>query len=236
MSGWTKEDIEKMFREFTGTMESDDPKARKKLRIVEVATELFTSQGYRRTSVDDIAREAGVAKGTVYLYFKSKAEIAVLAIVMEKQRYFGLIAPCFEPDLDPREKLRLLIRGGFIMATAMPMTSRLIGGDREFVQLLNELPPGFLEQRQSIGHGFYEDFLREATPGRQWEQGELEEHARVLMTMVYFSGQLTEEKIRFGLSVEQVARILADLVIDGIDGPAERETDRKTGGSSGGES
>ena len=37
--------------------------------IVEATDRLFTRFGYRRTSMDDIAREAGVAKGTLYLYF-----------------------------------------------------------------------------------------------------------------------------------------------------------------------
>jgi AcrR family transcriptional regulator len=40
--------------------------------ILEAATRLFARYGFRRTAIEDIAREAGVAKGTVYLYFDSK--------------------------------------------------------------------------------------------------------------------------------------------------------------------
>jgi len=49
--------------------------------IVEAADSLFVRFGYRRTSMDDIAREIGVAKGTLYLYFTSKEALfrAVLA-------------------------------------------------------------------------------------------------------------------------------------------------------------
>jgi AcrR family transcriptional regulator len=43
--------------------------------ILEAATRLFARYGYRRTAMDDIAREAGVAKGTVYLYFDSKEAV-----------------------------------------------------------------------------------------------------------------------------------------------------------------
>lgn len=43
--------------------------------VLESARELFVEQGIDRTSVDSIARRAGVAKGTVYLYFSSKDEI-----------------------------------------------------------------------------------------------------------------------------------------------------------------
>jgi AcrR family transcriptional regulator len=43
--------------------------------ILAAAKQLFGHYGYRRTSMDDIAQEARIAKGTVYLYFKSKEEI-----------------------------------------------------------------------------------------------------------------------------------------------------------------
>lgn len=50
------------------------PEARR-AAILNAALKLFSQYGYRRTSIDDIAREAEIAKGTVYLSFKSKEEI-----------------------------------------------------------------------------------------------------------------------------------------------------------------
>ncbi len=44
-------------------------------RIVQVATELFASKGFDRATVDEIVAKAGVAKGTFYLYFKSKEDL-----------------------------------------------------------------------------------------------------------------------------------------------------------------
>lgn len=43
--------------------------------ILHVAAELFSRQGYHATTVADIARAAGIAQGTVYLYFGSKKEV-----------------------------------------------------------------------------------------------------------------------------------------------------------------
>ena len=43
--------------------------------ILTAALDLFRQYGYRRTSMEDIARAAAVAKGTLYLYFKSKDEL-----------------------------------------------------------------------------------------------------------------------------------------------------------------
>lgn len=50
-------------------------KADKEKRIVNAATKLFAERGYQGTTIDEIAREANIAKGTVYLYFKDKQEL-----------------------------------------------------------------------------------------------------------------------------------------------------------------
>ncbi|MGI8467081.1 MAG: TetR/AcrR family transcriptional regulator [Pyrinomonadaceae bacterium] len=47
----------------------------KREAILRAATRVFSQNGYFNSKVADIAREAGIADGTVYLYFKSKEEI-----------------------------------------------------------------------------------------------------------------------------------------------------------------
>lgn len=47
----------------------------KRERIIQCATKLFARFGPRKTTIDDIAKEAGIAKGTVYLYFTSRDDI-----------------------------------------------------------------------------------------------------------------------------------------------------------------
>jgi len=49
--------------------------ADKRALILDAALDLFRHYGYRRTSMEDIARAANVAKGTLYIYFKSKDEL-----------------------------------------------------------------------------------------------------------------------------------------------------------------
>ncbi len=55
---------------------------RKRLAIAEAATEAFLSNGYTRTSMDDIARLAGVSKQTIYMHFTDKERL-LFAVVME---------------------------------------------------------------------------------------------------------------------------------------------------------
>lgn len=48
--------------------------------LVDAGTRVFIEQGYRRTQMDDVARAMGVAKGTLYLYVKSKEALFDLVV------------------------------------------------------------------------------------------------------------------------------------------------------------
>lgn len=50
-------------------------KVDKRGAIIEAARTLFTTEGYESTTIADVAKKAGVAVGTVYLYFKNKPEL-----------------------------------------------------------------------------------------------------------------------------------------------------------------
>ena len=77
---------------------------------MEVARKLFYEKGYYRTTMDDIAKEAGVAKGTVYLYFNSKVELLLTIIETEHVNLLDFLQNLTKrKDLDPREKLSRFI-------------------------------------------------------------------------------------------------------------------------------
>src|SRR5438552_16392024 len=56
-----------------GAAEANDSPTR--ARILAAAEERFAAFGYRRTGIAEIARDAGVAPGTLYRYFENKEEI-----------------------------------------------------------------------------------------------------------------------------------------------------------------
>jgi len=58
-------------------------KHKKERNLLEAARGLFIEQGIQNTTVNDIVRKAGVAKGTFYLYYKDKSEIEEQLITRE---------------------------------------------------------------------------------------------------------------------------------------------------------
>lgn len=63
-------------------------KEEKENKLLSSALKLFTEKGVKETSVQEITNEAGVAKGTFYLYFKDKYEIQDYLIVRKSKQLF----------------------------------------------------------------------------------------------------------------------------------------------------
>src|SRR5438552_1935032 len=59
---------------------------RRRTQILDAAARVFAERGYHRTTVRDIAREAGIADGTIYLYFSSKQEL-LLGLIAQLGRF-----------------------------------------------------------------------------------------------------------------------------------------------------
>jgi AcrR family transcriptional regulator len=66
-------------------------------QLVEAAAAVFARNGVASTTVDDVVREAGVAKGTFYLYFTTKDEV-VTAVA---ERLVGVVGLAMEASLRP---------------------------------------------------------------------------------------------------------------------------------------
>jgi AcrR family transcriptional regulator len=211
---WTYGDLERLLEAFTTEPEGTGTRGRRRRRILEAATELFMQHGYRKTSVDDVARRAGIAKGTVYLYFKTKADLMTQAIVEEKKRYIVNLKPVLEAP--PRERLKLYLRMAFVLVNEMPLMSKLLRGDREVIMVLDEIDADIRQQTMDFQTDFFAQLLADANPRYARSHQELIERAQVLLGLIYASGVLTEERIRKGMSVERYAEILSEMIVEGV--------------------
>lgn len=215
---WDYEQMQAMLDQFSKGADPDDPKARKRKRIVEAATEVFIRHGYRKANVDEVAERAGVAKGTIYLYFKNKAELLLEAIIEEKKAYFRKLKPIFDPGVGGTERLRMYLRAAFLLAKEMPMISRLMGGDREMLVALEEMDDSVQQAASQIPLEIMSAILDEAAAPHRWTQEELADRARVIIGLVHSSGAFADERIRGGMDYERFAGILTDMIVDGVKG------------------
>ena len=79
-------------------------------RILEAAVMVFAEQGFYQSTISHIAREAGVADGTIHLYFKNKDDILVQFFTYKTKQVFDLFREEVSKAENAVEKLRNLIR------------------------------------------------------------------------------------------------------------------------------
>lgn len=75
-------------------------------RILDAAIEVIAEHGFFHSRVSEIADRAGVADGTIYLYFKNKDELLMAAIDSAFHRFIRRAKTALDEITDPREKLR----------------------------------------------------------------------------------------------------------------------------------
>ena len=78
-------------------------------RILEAAVHVFARQGFNNATIAQIARQAGVADGTIYLYFKNKEDILVQFFNYKASQVFARFREEVQRARSPIEKLRNLI-------------------------------------------------------------------------------------------------------------------------------
>jgi TetR/AcrR family transcriptional regulator, fatty acid metabolism regulator protein len=84
------------------------PGSEKYQRILDAAVEVIAERGYFKSPVSAIAKRAGVADGTVYLYFKSKDEVLRTAIDETFNKFYRQVEDEFKTLQGPREQLEYI--------------------------------------------------------------------------------------------------------------------------------
>jgi TetR/AcrR family fatty acid metabolism transcriptional regulator len=79
-------------------------------RILDAAIKVFAEQGFFQSTVSQIAKEAGVADGTIYLYFKNKDDILVQFFSFKTKQVFTRFREEVDKADNTIDKLRNLIR------------------------------------------------------------------------------------------------------------------------------
>src|SRR5713226_590487 len=132
-----------------GAAERPAPSDERKLRedrLLDADTTLLVRWGYRKTTIDDVAREAGVGKGTIYLHWKDKNDLFRAAIWREQQRYSEELQRRIAADPEGG-LLHRVTTHGMLAALSNPLMAAIIRGKSDiFNGFLGAYDPGFLNQ------------------------------------------------------------------------------------------
>lgn len=200
----------------------------KYLSILDAAADRFLTSGFDRTSMDEVARQAGVSKQTVYSHFQNKDRLFVEVIRQKLDEYFHVEEFDVEKGLPIREVLERIGRQvlSLIMSQdAMAMQRLMSGGgqDAEHVkmaQLFYEAGPR--EVQTQIAR-----VLEKAVKRGQVQLTDSTKAAQRLLALLrgdlYYRACMGLETDPSAEAIEEHARDCADLFLRlyGVNGTAE---------------
>ena len=192
------------------------PKEAVKDAILDATDRLLARFGYRKMTVEDIAAEAGIGKGTIYLHFSSKEEVVLSHIDRIVERLQGRLREIAGSDATAAERLQLML-----------LTRVLFRFDsiQHYTQSLNDLlavlRPGLLSRRAQYFEAEAQIFAQVLTAGREaaefsFENARATAHALLEATNGLLPYSLSTTELGAREEVEQRAADVADLMLRGV--------------------
>jgi AcrR family transcriptional regulator len=211
---WSKEQVEERFRAFLGDDADPSREAKRRRAILLAGYQLFLQHGYKKTTIDDVAKKSRIAKGTVYLYFKNKAELLMHCIAFEKKTLKDDITRVFAPETPDADRLRLWLRMALYAVRDMPLSSRLMTGDLEMWDALEDAKSEQYDAMRNEGAALCAHLIELAAPGA-FTAEEKARRADVLISMSFLSGMFLNPRMRNERALESYLDALLEMLLAG---------------------
>lgn len=183
--------------------------------IIASAARAFREHGFRKASVEEIARGAEVAKGTVYLACESKEDLFYQALHSEVRQWVAENAQLIDPRVPADDILEAMARLGVDEIERKPLVKGLLSG--EYAALLPTWAERFAELRRLCTSNIVEVLQLGIRQGRLRADLDVPRIAELLLdlqisTLLFHNmpGPEREERI------ELRARAAFDLVLSGM--------------------
>jgi AcrR family transcriptional regulator len=191
-------------------------------RIIQSAMQLFMHYGYRKTTMDDIAREACVAKGSLYLHFSNKAAVLTEVIRIHAQKNLDNLKQQVCKQNNPELGLKTFIVGKALGAYDLLERSHH-AEDLLMPGLTQEdLPRPPLEVarqfllclQEQIEMGVKRNIFKCANPQKIVENIQLTTHGLLLLILHHNKNMMIIENVTMDRSyLEEQMNIYVDMVI-----------------------
>jgi AcrR family transcriptional regulator len=178
--------------------------------LLDAAAGLFAARGYHRTTIEDVVAEAGVAKGTVYWYYRSKKALFLAVIERAGEVYRAELVRRVGRLASPLARLEGAIEGTFEFAKRRPDLCRL------YFQEVLEGDADFVKRREAIYAGLVGDLratLEEAVKLGEIPRQDLDVVARAIAGSVE---AVARAALHPGSSRRRAAAELRAFVLTGL--------------------
>ena len=186
-------------------------------QILDAADRLIIRHGYRRMTVEDLAREAGIGKGTVYLSFESKESVALACIDRMVDRLLDRLRAIASGPGAPAVRVRAML-----IARVIHRFDYARAHSTSIDELLATLRPRLLERRAGYFRaeaGVIAGVIAEARLGGTMNAEDPHElaYSLVIATNALLPYSLSVHELGQRGEIEHRAGLIADLLLRGLE-------------------
>jgi len=184
--------------------------------ILDATDRILSTVGYKKMTIDDLAREVGIGKGSIYLHFTSKEEIALSHVDRIVERLKTRLTKIAAEDMSCESRLRRMLtdRVLFRFDSVQHYT-------RSLDDLLSAIRPSLMNRRKRYFEeeaAIFERVIEEGTANGEFGSERPSERAESLLlatnSLLPFS--LTTKELGERAEIEERVLRLANLLLTGL--------------------
>lgn len=182
-------------------------------RVLDAAATLVERWGYNKTTIDDIARQSGVAKGTIYLHWKTREALFMALLTRE---YLTVVEEFRQHVLSDPDSVTLhgLTRQAILLTMSRPLIKAMILGDTEMLGKLTRreyADPTSVTQRRVEFGSIYIELLR----SKGLVRTDISVREQLYMLLAITTGFLVTDQFmpdEYKVSLEESAEMAAETI------------------------
>ena len=182
-------------------------------RILDAAAELVLRWGYKKTTIDDIAKQAGVAKGTIYLHWKNREDLFVALFLREALDAAKEILDRMVSDPEGF-LLHNLTKHSIYVSMSRPLIKALYLSDNEILgELLhsdNKLLSQLIQSKLVASNGLFEMLRGKGTIRTDMSiSTQMYTYSAIVMGFMTINGYLPKQH---SIPLEEAVEVLAETI------------------------
>lgn len=184
--------------------------------ILDATDRLLSTVGYKKMTIDDLAREVGIGKGSIYLHFTSKEQIALSHVDRIVERLEARLKRIAADDASCESRIRRML-----MERVLFRFDSVQHYTRSFDEMLSAIRPSLMTRRAQYFAEEAEIFagvIHEGIERAEFASGSVREHAECLLlaTNSLLPLSLTTSELGKREEIEEKVLCLANLLLTGL--------------------